>query len=192
MGNTLGKYTVVFNCGDQMDYRIMGAIYKGFRRAAAGLLRRVQPHRSRGALGRRAAGELGALGDQRRQADLPVHRWPRDQPRPGGRLLHHDEPGYAGRQELPENLKSLFRGVMMMVPDRQIIMKVKLTACGYKENELLAKKFNVSRAVRAAAEQVPALRLAQTSSRGCAPPARASARISTRPSCCCSCARCAT
>lgn len=52
-------------------------------------------------------------------------------------------PGYAGRTELPESIKALFRPVVCVVPDNELICQIKLFSAGFLTAKVLAKKMTV-------------------------------------------------
>ena len=48
--------------------------------------------------------------------------------------------GYGGRQKLPDNLKQLFRPVVMSKPNNELIAEVLLFSEGFKDGKNLGRK----------------------------------------------------
>ncbi|WAR03796.1 DYHC-like protein [Mya arenaria] len=141
LGRALGIMVYVFNCSEQMDYKSIGNIYKGlaqsgawgcfdeFNRIAVEVLSvvAVQVKCIQDAIKHKKA-RFDFLGE-----NIVL--------KPTVGIFITMNPGYAGRTELPENLKALFRPCAMVVPDFELIAEIMLVAEGFLEARLLARKF---------------------------------------------------
>ncbi|KAL3857821.1 hypothetical protein ACJMK2_012454, partial [Sinanodonta woodiana] len=141
LGRALGIMVYVFNCSEQMDYKSVGNILKGLAQSGAwGCFDEFN----------RIAVEVlsviavqvkciqDAIRDKKKIFNF-LGEIIRLKPTVG--LFITMNPGYAGRTELPENLKALFRPCAMVVPDFELICEIMLVAEGFIEARLLARKF---------------------------------------------------
>jgi len=141
-----GIQCIVFNCSEQIDYKILGNIFSGICLHEQGAFACLDEfNRINVEVLSVAASQLFEI----RQALLKpviqgekrmVHILDLDNVVGKGGVFITMNPTYSGRTELPDNLKSLFRPITMMEPDKQTIAEVKLYSEGFTQSKSLAKK----------------------------------------------------
>ncbi|MEW5308429.1 MAG: hypothetical protein WDW38_000392 [Sanguina aurantia] len=143
LAKSMALLCVVFNCGEGLDHKAMGSIFSGLVQCGAwGCFDEFN---------RIEAEVLSVVSSQIKQIqealknDLTKFQFEGKEivldPRSG--IFITMNPGYAGRTELPDNLKALFRPVTMVVPDLEQICEIMLFSEGFDSAKVLAKKMTV-------------------------------------------------
>ena len=144
LGVQLGRFTIVFCCDETFDFQAIGRIFLGicqvgawgcfdeFNRLEERILSAVSQQIQNIQMGLRRA-----LTDNKTEIEL-VGRNLRVDTRTG--IFITMNPGYAGRSNLPDNLKKLFRSVAMSKPDKELIAEVMLYSQGFSQADKLSKR----------------------------------------------------
>ena len=144
LGSQLGRFTLVFCCDDTFDFQAMGRILLGicqvgawgcfdeFNRLEERILSAVSQQVQNIQVGLKKG-----LEDASALTELAGRQF-RVNPNTG--IFITMNPGYAGRSNLPDNLKKLFRSVAMSKPDKELIAEVMLYSQGFKHAKQLSKQ----------------------------------------------------
>lgn len=130
---------VVFNCSDQIDYKMMGKLFRGLAQGGAWVcldeFNRIDIE-----VLSVIAQQLLVLREGRVSAKPVINFMGIQIPLIDHHVIITMNPGYAGRTELPDNLAVLFRPVAMMVPNYALIAEIMLFAEGFGDAKNLSRK----------------------------------------------------
>lgn len=140
LASLLGRFCLVFNCDESFDFQAMGRIFCGLCQVGAwgcfDEFNRLE-ERILSAVSQQIWTIQTGLRDQKKQITL-LDKSVNLHPNVG--IFVTMNPGYAGRSNLPDNLKQLFRGIAMIQPDWEKIAQVMLFSQGFSASEVLAGK----------------------------------------------------